>query len=373
MAKELQADTNQTSGTVYARLYTTTDKYWYTVTPAFEAYNAAHIASYALTANQDGANGKWTADMPAAVTVGLYYYCFFLQAGGSPAESDIRISTVGSIDYTGTVASAAIAYLPQAQAGAANGVFIAGTNAATVVTTSFTTTFTGNLTGSVGSVTGAVGSVTAGVTVTTNNDKSGYSLANGSLVTATLGTFVLAKTTNITGFNDIAVTAIVSSGAITTSGGAVSRVTLTDTATTLTNLPAITANWLTAAGIAAGALDSAWDTVLSSHLTPGSTGAALNAAGGSGDPWSTMLPGAYATGTAGYIVGNLLASIFDAPNTVESYTFRQAMKGIASEAFGNTTGGPSGTIFYAVGVGVQPARLTESADVNGNRMITPSL
>lgn len=55
---------------------------------------------------------------------------------------------------------------------------------------------------------------------------------------------VLAKTTNITGLNDIAATAVVSSGAITTSGGAVSTVT------TLTNLPAITANWLTAAGTA---------------------------------------------------------------------------------------------------------------------------
>ena len=49
----------------------------------------------------------------------------------------------------------------------------------------------------------------------------------------------LAKTTNITGFNDIAATAIVSSGAITTSGGAVSTVT------TVTNQ-------LTAAAIATG-------------------------------------------------------------------------------------------------------------------------
>lgn len=39
------------------------------------------------------------------------------------------------------------------------------------------TTVTGNVNGSVGSVTGAVGSVTAGVTVTTNNDKTSYSLA----------------------------------------------------------------------------------------------------------------------------------------------------------------------------------------------------
>ena len=50
---------------------------------------------------------------------------------------------------TGTVNS-----LPDAVAGAAGGVFIAGTNAATTVTTALTTTFTGNLTGSVGSVTG---------------------------------------------------------------------------------------------------------------------------------------------------------------------------------------------------------------------------
>ena len=95
--------------------------------------------------------------------------------------------------------------VPAAVAGAAGGLFIAGTNAATVVTGSLTTTFTGNLTGSVGSVTGAVGSVTgavgsvtgnvsgnvtgsvgsvvAAVTVGTNNDKTGYALS-GAGVTA---------------------------------------------------------------------------------------------------------------------------------------------------------------------------------------------
>lgn len=53
--------------------------------------------------------------------------------------------------------------------------------------------------------------------------------------------------------NDVAATDIVSAGAITTSAGAVSTVT------TLTNLPSITANWLTAAGINAGALDGKGD------------------------------------------------------------------------------------------------------------------
>jgi hypothetical protein len=53
-------------------------------------------------------------------------------------------------------------------------------------------------------------------------------LTDGSLTTAKLGSFVLAKGTNITGFNDIAATAIVSAGPITTSSGKVSEVILTD-------------------------------------------------------------------------------------------------------------------------------------------------
>lgn len=44
----------------------------------------------------------------------------------------------------------------------------------------------------------------------------------------------LAKTTNITGFNDIAATAVVSAGAITTSGGAVSTVTSVTNGVTVT-------------------------------------------------------------------------------------------------------------------------------------------
>lgn len=57
---------------------------------------------------------------------------------------------------TGTINS-----IPDAVAGAAGGIFIAGTNAAT--TASITGNITGNLSGSVGSVTGAVGSVTGAV------------------------------------------------------------------------------------------------------------------------------------------------------------------------------------------------------------------
>jgi hypothetical protein len=46
--------------------------------------------------------------------------------------------------------------------------------------------------------------------------------------------------------------------------------------------------------------------VISHHAGVGSTGAALAAAGGSGDPWSTAVPGSYGAGTAGIIIGGLL-------------------------------------------------------------------
>jgi hypothetical protein len=89
---------------------------------------------------------------------------------------------------TGTVNS-----LPDAVAGAAGGVFIAGTNAATTVTTALTTTFTGNLTGSVGSVTGAVGSVTGAVGSVTGNvggnvTGSVGSVASGGITAASIAT-----------------------------------------------------------------------------------------------------------------------------------------------------------------------------------------
>lgn len=64
----------------------------------------------------------------------------------------------------------------------------------------------------------------------------------------------IAKTTNITGFNDIAATAVVSGGAITTSGGAVSTVT---TATNVTTVNGLAAGVITATSIAADAITDA--------------------------------------------------------------------------------------------------------------------
>lgn len=177
---------------------------------------------------------------------------------------------------------------------------------------------------------------------TDNLDVSAVQLA-GQTITAAAGvTFPsnVASPTNITG------------GTLTT-------------VTNLTNLPAIPANWITAAGITASALNgkgdwlgasgvaaavwnaavasygtagsygelietnldaqvstagggsltaadiaaAVWDEAISGHLTAGSTGSALNGAGSSGDPWTATL-GGYGAGTAGKIVyDNLDATV----------------------------------------------------------------
>jgi hypothetical protein len=81
---------------------------------------------------------------------------------------------------------------------------------------------------------------------------------------------------------------------------------------------------ITAASIATGAIDAdalaadavaeiadgVWDEATAGHSTAGSTGKALTDAGSAGDPWSTALPGAYGSGTAGKILGdNLNATV----------------------------------------------------------------
>ncbi len=117
---------------------------------------------------------------------------------------------------------------------------------------------------------------------------------------------VLAKTTNLTGLNDIAATAIVSSGAITTSGGAVSTVsTVTDkTGYALTTgehtlIVADTTSALTAQGYTttrAGYLD---------NINPASPTAAA-----------------------------IATYIFDTSTVESGVTFRAAMKAIAAAAAG---------------------------------------
>jgi hypothetical protein len=53
-------------------------------------------------------------------------------------------------------------------------------------------------------------------------------------------------------------------------------------------------------------VNAVWDEALATHSGTGTAGKALSDAGTSSNPWTTSLPGAYATGTAGQILGSLL-------------------------------------------------------------------
>ncbi len=76
-----------------------------------------------------------------------------------------------------------------------------------------------------------------------------------------------------------------------------------------TDITSILTNYAQASAVAAistTAIASAvWDEALAPHITSGTTGEALNAAGAAGDPWITDLPGSYTAGQAGLIIGTL--------------------------------------------------------------------
>lgn len=98
--------------------------------------------------------------------------------------------------------------------------------------------------------------------LTSNNDKSGYSLATPPPTASAVASAVWSETTR-----------------------------------TLTAF-----SFLTTSGIA----DAVWDEDITTHTTTDSAGEALRSAGSAGDPWATPLPGSYTSGQAGYIVGNNL-------------------------------------------------------------------
>lgn len=173
-------------------------------------------------------------------------------------------------------------FLPSATAGAAGGVFIAGTNAATTVTTAFTTTFTGNLTGSVASVTGAVGSVTGAVGSVTGAVGSVTGTIGGLTAAALKDFFDTDSTTN---YGAAVAGSVVKEMADNAGGSALT-------------VPAI--------------VSGVWDAATASYQIAGSTGKALTTASSAGDPWATAT-GGYGAGTFGKVVtDNLNAPVASA-------------------------------------------------------------
>lgn len=102
--------------------------------------------------------------------------------------------------------------------------------------------------------------------------------------------------------------------------------------------------------------DAVWDEPISGHLTAGSVGSALNAAGSAGDPWATTLPGAYGAGTAGNIIGNRIDAAISSRLATAGYTapldasgVRGAV-GLASANLDTQLSGISGAVATVDGV-----------------------
>lgn len=128
-------------------------------------------------------HGLWSY-APAQSETNYDNVCFtFENSNAVSATIQIYTSFPQTVDNASNISAIKTKtdFLPSATAGSAGGVFIAGTNAATTITTGLTTTFTGNLTGSVASVTGAVGSVTGAVGSVTG---SVGSVASGGITAA---------------------------------------------------------------------------------------------------------------------------------------------------------------------------------------------
>lgn len=91
---------------------------------------------------------------------------------------------------------------------------------------------------------------------------------------------------------------------------------------------------LTEAGIA----DAVWEELIAGHSgTSGSTAEALASASSAGDPWNTALPGAYASGKAGYIIGTYLDAAITSRLASASYSAPPSAASIRSEIDSNST------------------------------------
>lgn len=176
---------------------------------------------------------------------------------------------------------------------------------------------TGGLTGATGVITGLAGviatttNITAG-TITTTTDLTNLPTIPANWITAAginASAFTAAK------FDTACLTdAKFATGAITATVLADGAITNAKFAAGAIDNAAIAADAIGSSELAATAVaeiaDQVWDEILSGHAVAGSTGEALNAAGGAGDPWITAIPGAYGVGSAGYILGtNLDATV----------------------------------------------------------------
>lgn len=200
---------------------------------AADTLTAAKVAADVGT---EIASAVWATALPGSFTSG--------QAG--KLVGDNVNAPIATVDTVVDAIKVKTDYLPSVTAGAAGGVFIAGSNAATSVTTALTANITGNLSGSVGSV--ATGGITSG------------SFAAGAVNAAAIATDAIDA--------DAIAAGAIDAGAF--AAGAITATVIADNAIDLAtfaadcktgsalkaNVETVTAGAITAAAIATGAIDA---------------------------------------------------------------------------------------------------------------------
>lgn len=125
----------------------------------------------------------------------------------------------------------------------------------------------------------------------------------------------------------------------------------------------VTGATLTTANVA----DAIWNALAASYNTAGTMGAKLNSASAAGDPWTAPLPGSYADGEAGNIIGNLLTDLLDDETIETGLTVREAMRLILAALAGKVSGSPGTTITFRNAVADSKNRIVATVDGDGNR------
>lgn len=242
--------------------------------------------------------------------------------------------------------------------GASGGLFIAGTNAATTVN------ITGNLVGTVTTVTNLTNLpsipsnwlTAAGITAGALNGKGDWStvtptnltaaqIATGVWQDATAGDFTAASSIGKSLYT-AGVVPGAAGGLFIAGANAATTVNITGnitgtvtTVTTLTNLPSIPANWLTAVGIAAGALNGKgdWATVNPSNLTAAqiATGVWQDAVAGDFTAASSIGKSLFTAGLVPGAAGGLFIAGTNAATTVN---ITGSITGSVSGSVGSVTG-----------------------------------
>lgn len=212
----------------------------------------------------------------------------------------------------------------------------------------------------------------------------------------TAGTnIVLAKGVGVTGFNDLDAAGVrtavgMASANLDTQLAEIEGETddIAAVKTKTDNLPSDPADASDIAALFAAIPSAVWDEPIAGHLTAGTTGAELDAAGTAGDPWTALLPGSYGAGTAGKIVGTnldvavstrLATSGYTAPPSAAtvaaavwayvvegSNTALQYLRRTAAVAFGKGSGLATTTAVYRNPQDTKD-RVTATVDADGNR------